>query len=451
MTDQTAPHPEDAPSTGGASSDGTSEMIAGLPVPIPEAATGRPAASVWHIRDFRIVALGEGISALGDAVSFTALPLLVLALTGSGAAMGVVAALQTMPDLLLGLPAGVYADRWDRRRMMIYADLGRALLTALIPLSVALDLPTMGVVLLVVFPINALRVVFMAAWTGAVPNLVGRALIGPATSYFEAIFALGFILGPGIAGLLASRIGPGPTLAIDAASFVASACALWFVRTPLRESTLGRETRHMATEIREGIAYVTRHATLRAAVAYWTVTGVATAGLIPAMTYYVTIDLGQTADAFGLIVSAFSLGSLGGALAASQLTRGRLGTLFLAGIGTTGVLVIGVGTAGGVPVIATLALLAGITNSIGLIAYVTIRASSTPDELLGRVGATARMVSVGLQPIGALAAGLLLDAVSGGSTLRLMGFLVVCATAGFALVPPLRNAHAVRGQTTGPA
>src|SRR6266542_2703169 len=254
MTDQPALHPEDAISASETSSDGTSEVVAGLPIPTPGAASGHRAASVWQIRDFRIMAVGQGISALGDAVSFTALPLLVLALTGSGAAMGIVAALQTLPDLLLGLPAGAYADRWDRRRMMIYADLGRALLTALSPLSVALDLPTMGVILIVVFPINALRVVFMAAWTGAVPNLVGRSLIGPATSYFEAIFALGFILGPGIAGLLASQIGPGPTLAIDAVSFVASAVALSFVRTPLRETASDREDRHLGAEIREGIA-----------------------------------------------------------------------------------------------------------------------------------------------------------------------------------------------------
>ncbi|MGZ6260252.1 MAG: MFS transporter, partial [Candidatus Limnocylindrales bacterium] len=81
-------------------------------------------------RDFVAVLSGQGISALGDAVTFTALPLLVFALTGSGVAMGVVAALETLPDLIVGLPAGALADRWDRRRMMLFADLGRGLLTA---------------------------------------------------------------------------------------------------------------------------------------------------------------------------------------------------------------------------------------------------------------------------------------------------------------------------------
>ena len=443
MNDAT-PSAQEAPETAG-------ELVGGVPAVSVEAPGQPSASSVWRIRDFRIVAIGEGISAFGDAFTFTALPLLVLALTGSGAAMGIVAGLQTLPDLLLGLPLGAYADRWDRRRMMLYADFGRAILTALIPLSVALDLPTIVVIYLVVFPINALRVAFMAAWTGAVPNLVGRSMIGPATSYFEAIFALGFILGPGIAGILAATIGPGPTLAIDAASFCVSAAALWFVRTSMRDERSTRESRHLLAEIREGVAFVARERVLRAAVGYWTSTGVATAALIPAITYFITIDLGLSSDSLGLVISAFSLGTLGGSLAATRLTRGRLGLLFLAGIGTTGLLLIVVSTQTSPLVVAAVSFVAGTFNSIGLIAYVTIRASSAPNELLGRVGATTRMLSIGLQPLGAAGAGLLLDVIAGAGTLRLMGISVVVATIVFALVQPLRSARAPRTEQAVPA
>jgi ENTS family enterobactin (siderophore) exporter len=405
------------------------------------------AASVWKLRDFRIMAVGQGISALGDAVSFTALPLLVLALTGSGAAMGIVAALQTLPDLLLGLPAGALADRWDRRRMMLWADVGRALLTALVPLSVALNLPTMIVILLVVFPINALRVVFMAGWTGAVPNLVGRRLIGPATSYFEAIFSLGFIVGPGIAGVLASRIGPGPTLAIDATSFIVSAAALWFIRTPLRATAGPRSELHLPAEIRDGIQFVLANPTLRAAVAFWASVGIGTAGLIPAFTYFMTRDLGQGADLLGLVIGAYSLGSLAGGLVAARLTHGGLGPLLLGGNALTGLLLIALGTSDNPAMMAGLSLAAGVANTLVLVSYVTIRASSTPDELLGRVGATTRMVSMGLQPVGAAVAGLLLDAVAGGSTIRVMGGILVATSLVGLLVRPLRHASAAPAGT----
>jgi hypothetical protein len=177
-------------------------------------------------------------------------------------------------------------------------------------------------------------------------------------------------------------------------------------------------------------------------VGFWTATGVATAALIPALTYFMTVDLGLSAGSLGLVISAFSLGSLGGSLAASRLTHGRLGILFLAGIGCTGLALIAVSTQSSPVVLAGVSFLAGGLNSVGLISYVTIRGSSTPDALLGRVGATTRMMSVGLQPLGAAMARLLLDVVAGRITLRLMGVAVVVATIFFALVGPLRTARA---------
>ena len=78
-----------------------------------------------------------------------------------------------------------------------------------------------------------------------------------------------------------------------------------------------------------------------------------------------------------------------------------------------------------------------------LVAYITLRTMLSPDVLLGRVGATARTLSVGLMPVGALITGILLDAVGGTVTLTLMGGLLVAAAAGFSLLPNVRNARAV--------
>ena len=154
-------------------------------------------------RDFTVLLTTQGISSLGDAVTFTALPLLVLALTGSGLAMGIVAALQTLPDFVFGMVAGALADRSDRKRMMLLADLGRAFLTAMIPLSVFLAGPTMAVILIVAAPMSILRSFFLAGYTASVPALVGRSQIARANSYFEAVYSAGYIVGPAIAGLLA--------------------------------------------------------------------------------------------------------------------------------------------------------------------------------------------------------------------------------------------------------
>jgi MFS family permease len=197
--------------------------------------------------------------------------------------------------------------------------------------------------------------------------------------------------------------------------------------------------------------YVARQPALRAAVGYWTVTGIATAGLVPALTYFLTVDQGHGDDALGFVLSGYAIGSLVGSLLAAQLTQRRLGILFLAGTGTAGLILTVVSAGLALPAQVGLAFLFGTVNSVGLIAYVTIRASLTPDELLGRVGATARMLSIGLQPIGAAVAGVLLDTVAGGQTLRLMGLIVVGASIAFAFVGPLRNAREPRAERAATA
>ena len=264
-------------------------------------------------RDFKVLLSTQGISSLGDAVSFTALPLLVLALTGSGLAMGVVGALQTLPDLVFGMVAGALADRNDRKRMMFLADLGRAVLTALIPLSVYLGGPTMAVILVVAAPMSVLRSFFLAGYTASIPGLVGRPLMARANSYFEAVYSMGYIVGPAIAGLLATTIGPGATLAIDAASFALSALGLLFVRRELR-APVDRPRQRLRTDIREGIDYIVGQPVLRAAILFWGATSIINAPLVTALAVHITRDLGDTASALGVVLAAYGIGTVTGAL-----------------------------------------------------------------------------------------------------------------------------------------
>lgn len=391
-------------------------------------------------RDFLTVLFGQGISSFGDSITNTAMPLLVLALTGSGFAMGVVGVLTTLPDLIVGLPAGAYADRWDRRRMMFWADLGRFFLTALVPISVAIHGPTLAVILAVTFPMNVLRVLWLAAYTAAVPGLVGRAEIPRANATFEAVFNVGWIVGPALAGLLAATIGPGATIAIDAVTFLFSAGAMLLVRRPLRAAGRTAET-HILAEIRDGVAFVVRQPTLRACISLWTATSVISTGLTTATIYYVTVSRGLGSEVVGIILSGFALGSLGGSVLAARLAFRATGIVMLVGAAVFGgcLLVIAAGVP--VPVMVAVAFVAGAVNSNILVAYITMRTLLSPDAMLGRVGATARTVSVGLTPIGALATGVLLDTVGGAETLAIMGVALALAGGAFALVRPVRTAR----------
>jgi MFS family permease len=390
-------------------------------------------------RDFKALLSTQGVSSIGDAVSFTALPLLVFALTGSGAAMGLVGALQTLPDLLFGMVAGALADRSDRKRMMFLADVGRALLTALIPISVWLGGPTIVVILIVAAPMSILRSLFLAGYTASVPAIVGRSQLARANALFEAVYSTGYIFGPAVAGILSTLIGPGPTLAIDAVSFLLSGLGLFLVRRQLVAPTDRPET-HILTDIREGIDFIVRHPTLRSAIGFWGIVSISTAPLVPALTVYITRDLNFEDWVLGLLLAAYGAGTVSGALAISRRRRGSAGPMLLGGNLARGLLLIGIGVAGRVELLLPLGFVAGIADSAVLVTYLTLRTAHSPDALLGRIGSTARTISLGLQPVGMLAGGLLIDATNGATTIVAMGVLVAAMSLVFAPIGALRHA-----------
>ena len=406
----------------------------------PARANHRSVTPLTENRDFKVLLTSQGISSLGDAVSFTALPLLVLALTGSGFAMGIVGAVQTLPDLVFGMIAGALADRSDRKRMMLLADLGRAVLTALIPISIALGGPTMAVILLVAAPLSILRSFFLASYTASVPAVVGRGQIGRANSYFEAIYSVGFIVGPAIAGVLASTIGPGPTLGIDAVSFAFSAIGLFFVRRDLR-APVERLRGPLLKEIREGIDYIAGDPTLRSAILFWGAVSILTAPLVSALAVHITRDLGYPPSILGLVLTAYGVGTVVGALVSARRgTRGSVAPFLLGGTLVTAAALIVLAVTPEVPVMVVVAIASGVAQSMVLLTYLTLRTVYSPDALLGRIGSTARTISLGLQPIGLLVGGALIDLTSGSTTIALMGISIALVSLVFAPVRALRRA-----------
>ena len=366
----------------------------------------------------------------------------MLQLTGSGLAMGIVGVLGRAPDLLFGLPAGVLADRVDRRRLMLLSDAARAILTALIPLSALVGLPTMGVILAVTFPINAFRVLFMAGWTAAVPNLVERRALGRAVSAVEGLVSLSFVAGPAVAGILVGIIGATETIAIDAASFAFSAATLMLIRRPFQSQRTARPAGFLH-EMREGMAFIAHHPVLRLAVGIWTGGGIVTAGLIAGITFAITVDRQLRAEDLGFVLSAYGVGNLLGAVSGGRFTHGPLAPPLLGGYLVQAVAIMTVGVPTPVPLVLMLiaAFVGGLGAGFTIVAYLTYRAAATPDRLLGRVGSTARTISIGLQPIGMLATGVLLDAFGGNVTVFLTGTALLALTLLFALSPTLRAAR----------
>jgi predicted MFS family arabinose efflux permease len=154
-------------------------------------------------------------------------------------------------------------------------------------------------------------------------------------------------------------------------------------------------------EIREGIDYVIGQPTLRTAILFWGAISIVSAPFVTALAVHVTRDLGLSSAILGVILAAFGIGTVGGSLVAGhQMRRGRVGLILISWnlVMALGLVIMAVTQAVVVQVV--VAAVTGFAQSMVVVTYLTLRTAYSPDDLLGRVGMTARTISLGLQPIG---------------------------------------------------
>src|SRR3954447_22678056 len=163
------------------------------PAPPEEAAPAPPARrlpSLWRNRDYMLLWGGQVISTLGSAISGIVFPLLILALTDSPAAAGVAGALAMIPYVLFSLPAGALIDRWNRKRVMILCDAGRALALGSIPVAFALGYLTAWHLYIVSFIEGTLFIFFGLAEAAALPRVVSQEQLSAATAQNEFVYSV---------------------------------------------------------------------------------------------------------------------------------------------------------------------------------------------------------------------------------------------------------------------
>src|SRR5919198_123768 len=175
---------------------------------------------LFRNRDYMLLWSGQVVSTLGSSASGVVYPLLILAITASPAAAGIAAALGNLPYLIFSLPAGALIDRWDRKRVMINCDVGRALTVASIAIALWLDALTVWQLYI--------------AEVAALPRVVPKEQLPQASAQNEAAFATAHIVGPSVGTLLYQGLGRAAPFAADAISYVASVVSLLFIRTPFR-------------------------------------------------------------------------------------------------------------------------------------------------------------------------------------------------------------------------
>jgi MFS family permease len=389
-----------------------------------------------HNRDFVLLQAGQLLSTLGGSFTSVAYPLLILGLTGSPAKAGLVSAARIVGAPLLILPAGIAADRLDRRRIMLAADAVRALAVASIALLVALH-PVFWPLPLLAFVEGAGEAFFAACSSGALRSVVPADQLPEAISVQTGRTAVVGIAGPPAGGALFG-IGRAIPFAADAASYLFSFASLAALRTPLQEAR-AHESARLRERLAEGFRFLMSRPFLRVTTFLYGVENFT----IPATTFVLVVvahEHGLTGGEIGLLLSAFSACILAGSVLAAAARR-RLSPraimlleLYL-GLGTIAYVLVP-----SVWVLAAAILPQAVALPITDSVVVSRRLQLTPDRLLGRVEAVRVTIARGAAPAGPLVAGLLLASSSSRATVAIFSGIAVALLCWGLLTPALREA-----------
>ena len=367
------------------------------------------------VPDFRRVWIGQTISVFGDEVDRIALPLVAVLILGADAAeMGSLTAAGLLPHLLLSLVAGVWLDRVrSRRRLMIWADVGRALLIASVPIAFVTNTLSMAQLYIVGFLVGTLTVLFDVSWNTVFVAVVNRDRYVEAMALLNGSRSLAYVGGPSLGGILVQVLGAPLALLADAASFLGSAAYLGRVRAD--EPPVEIEDDGLRERFRAGRAFVLGDPIVRPVLLSVATVNLFTFANAALVILYATRSLGVSAGVLGL---AFGAGAVGGVLGALIATRvGRrlgLGPAYAVGLVIYPLPLLLIPAAdGSMPFALIIALLFGSEFGAGLGVMIldinvgAVLSARYPDRLRSRATGAFRFINYGVRPIGALLGGAL--------------------------------------------
>jgi MFS family permease len=376
-------------------------------------------------RDFRLLWVGQTLSTLGGRISGVAFPLLVLAETGSPAKAGLVGLVANAPFVLLQLPAGAYVDRWNRRAVMLCADVGRAAAIGSLATAIALGRLTYPHILVVATVEGSLFVLFRLAEAAALRQVVpDEAQLADAIALNQARTYGTSLAGEPLGGLLFGVRAVLP-FAADAVSYLASLFTIAAIRTPLPASQRPVK-RHLGREIAEGLAATWSNPFLRTSVLLTAGSDFVINGMFLILIVIVT-EHGASPAQVGIMLAIGGAGGMLGALAAPFLARRiRSLRLIVSGVVWIGVPLVGLAAVTTNPLL--LGTLLGLILSVWPLYNAVVVARwmvEIPDRLMGRVQSVAALLGWAPVPLAPLVGGILIERVGGTRTVLIFAAIML--------------------------
>ena len=380
---------------------------------------------------------GRLLSTLGSQVTAIAYPLLVLAVTHSPAKAGFVGFAGLVPYAAFALPAGVAADRWNRKRLMIAADGVRAVAIATLAATILLDRVSFWQIAVVAFIEGTGSLFFNTAHAGALRAIVPRQQLPAAVGVTRARGAVVMLAGPPLGGALFT-LGRAVPFLFDAVSYAFSFFSLALMRTPFQEEREIDLTR-LRTQVAEGFRFLWNRPFLRTCAFLYGLGNFTIPGVLLVLVVSAQRD-GLSSTGIGVLVAAFGAAILVGSLA-SPLFRRTLSVRAIlllelwAGLGIVAFLVWP-----NVYVLAAAMVVQGITLPVTDSVVEGYRLAVTPDRLLGRVESARSMISLLAAPLGPLVAGVLLASTSARATVAFFAVFTLALALWGTLSPAIRAA-----------
>ncbi len=375
-------------------------------------------------RDFRVLWSGQVVSLIGDAAFFTALGWRAFTLVGSSR-LGIVFLAQGIGLLTTLLIGGALADRIPRRTMMIASDLARFAVVGVLAVFDATGNLTFELLLVLTFLNGLGDGFFFPAVGGIVPLVVEQAALPSANSLIGVARWGSLVVGPALAASLYSATGSAVVFALDAVSFVASAALLWFVRPRAVEPEAKEGT---VREIAAGVRYVAGIPWLWVTIALFAV--ILMLQLAPQqvlMPELVRDHFGRGVGAYGLLTTAFGVGTVTGGLAFGQSQpRRRRGVVNYAFWLANSLAIAALALSPWFELAAFFALVRGFCVGFGVAMWETMLQELVPVHLLSRVVSLDFFGSFGLMPVGLAFAAAIAGLASAGTIIA--GGALVSAT-----------------------
>lgn len=362
--------------------------------------------------DFRQLFSADVAAQLGTQLSTLAIPVTAVELLDARELeMGLLGTAENLAFLLIALPAGVWVDRWRKQRVMVTADLLRALALVTIPLAWWFDVLAFAQLLLVTLVIGTATVFFDVAYQSYLPEIVEPEDIGRGNAQLQAVQSVAMIGGPALGGVLVRLVGAPLTSAVNAVGFLGSALFVRRIRR-VAEPPPREDRRPLHVEVREGLAFVLGHPLLWRITACTAISNLFSAATGALLVLFALRELGLTEAELGLAMGLGAAGGLLGALATPALTRwlgeGRIIPFSALVMVPAGLPVPLAGTVMD-PLVAIVVSSLLLTFSVVVynVAQVSFRQRLCPRPLLGRMNASIRFCVWGVMPIGAFVGGLL--------------------------------------------